>query len=120
MRHRWKAVGNHNDPGPKYWRCVQCDLLRINEWEEKPEYSMRDGSTWHRFVPPCPPNSKDELTAIAERLGPNATTEQLTEAFRNNPQAVRELTNLAMECEAEAADKVLRQALTIIKTAGWP
>ena len=69
----------------------------------------------------------DELRAIAKRLGPNATKEQLAAVFRNNPQALRELTSIAIQCEAEAADQILRQrldddpllALTIIRTVGW-
>ena len=71
--------------------------------------------------------SKNELRAIAERLGPTAAKEQLAAALRNNPQAVRELTNIKIQCEAEAADQILRQrldddpllALTIIRTVGW-
>jgi hypothetical protein len=54
-RHRWEATHNHFYPGPKYWRCIHCDLLKVTEWEEKPEYRARDGRTWHRFAPPCPP-----------------------------------------------------------------
>ena len=71
--------------------------------------------------------SKSELRAIAERLEPNATKQQLAAAFKNNPPALRELTNIEMQCEAEAADQILRQrldddpllALTIIRTVGW-
>jgi hypothetical protein len=57
-RHRWKATHDHFYPGPKYWECIQCGLQKITEWEEKPRYSMRDGRTWYRFAPPCPPLSK--------------------------------------------------------------
>jgi hypothetical protein len=58
-RHRWKATSDHFYPGPKYWHCIQCGLLKVTEWECKPAYSMRDGRTWHRFAPPCPPGERD-------------------------------------------------------------
>jgi hypothetical protein len=70
---------------------------------------------------------KTELRAIAERLGPNATEEQLDAAMKSNPQAIRELMNMRLECEIETANALLRQrldddpllALTIIRTIGW-
>jgi hypothetical protein len=55
-RHRWETTGDHWYPGPKGWRCVQCGLLKVTEWQEKPLYRMPDGRTWHRFAPPCPPD----------------------------------------------------------------
>ena len=54
-RHRWEPTTDHFYPGPKYWRCIKCGLGKRTEWEEKPEYTMRDGRVWYRFAPPCPP-----------------------------------------------------------------
>jgi hypothetical protein len=54
-RHRWEATSDHFYPGPKYWRCIQCGLHKMTEWEQKPQYDMLDGRKWHRFAPPCPP-----------------------------------------------------------------
>jgi hypothetical protein len=56
-RHRWKSMDSHVAPGPKYWRCVKCDLHKRTEWEEKPEYYEPGGRTWKRFAPPCPPEA---------------------------------------------------------------
>ena len=54
-RHRWEATSDHFYPGPKYWRCVHCDLSKLTEWEVPPRYSSNDGREWYRFAPPCPP-----------------------------------------------------------------
>jgi hypothetical protein len=59
-RHRWKALGDHWFSDPKHWRCIQCGLLKITEWEEKPRYSMGYSREWYRFAPPCPPPDKDQ------------------------------------------------------------
>jgi hypothetical protein len=60
-RHRWEATSDHFYPGPKNWRCIQCGLLKVTEWEEKPHYtSVNDGRTWYRFAPSCPPDEFPE------------------------------------------------------------
>jgi hypothetical protein len=64
-RHRWKMASDHFYPGPKLWRCIQCGLQKITEFECKPRYNMHDGREWHRFAPPCPPPEMQETTAHA-------------------------------------------------------
>jgi hypothetical protein len=68
-----------------------------------------------------------ELRAIAQRLGPDATKEQLHEALKYNKQARHELLDMFQEAQALAANQILRQrldddpllALTILEKIGW-
>ena len=60
-RHRWEPTSDHFYPGQKPWRCIKCGLLKVTEWEEKPEYSQPgSGRTWKRFAPPCPPEANTD------------------------------------------------------------
>jgi hypothetical protein len=69
-RHRRKPDGDHFYPGPKYWRCINCGLHKITEWEEKPRYHMGNRE-WVRFAPPCPP----EPAGCVESPAPALRTE---------------------------------------------
>jgi hypothetical protein len=57
----------------------------------------------------------DRLKAISDRLGPNPSKEQMRAVIVQDPQAVREAIRefdiLCSECEAEAANHVLRTLL---------
>jgi hypothetical protein len=79
-RHRWRNTDVYLNPGRKYFRCVQCNLLKVTEWDEKPYYTWSDGRTWHRFAPPCPPPPDlPPLTAVAaDRLARAAKTQRPT------------------------------------------
>jgi hypothetical protein len=54
---------------------------------------------------------RDRIKAIADRLGPNASEEQIFAAYKADPQAIRQLLNLCAESAAEVADRILRQLL---------
>jgi hypothetical protein len=59
-RHRWKSLDTYLPN--KHWRCIRCDLLKETEYDSDNLYSMRDGRTWHRFAPPCPPDAESRPT----------------------------------------------------------
>jgi hypothetical protein len=59
-RHRWKSLDTYLPN--KNWECTQCGLHKITEYDSDNLYMMRDGRTWHRFAPPCPPPDQACMT----------------------------------------------------------
>jgi hypothetical protein len=71
MRHRWMCASDPIYTSPKFWRCPNCGLRKVTEYECEPHYRGRDGRTWERYAPPCPPDAANNPTTVFEFPAPS-------------------------------------------------